>query len=103
MLTIEEKIKIFEKRFFQNFKEGVYNYPVDDISDYFFIDYDKNDSEYNKRTFKFLEVAKSEQDIIQISNLLISRVLKYDDTDGLENIIESFTNDGFILLEDYIA
>jgi len=100
MLDLKSKIVFFKKRLFLNFRKGFYRYPEDDIADYFFMDYDENDITYNETKFKFLKIAKSEKDILQISDLLVSKVLKYDDADGLENIIENFINNGFLLFDE---
>ena len=91
-MTIEDKIEIFQKNLLKDFE--------DDIFDYFFLDYDRNDIKYNKVRFSFLDNLKSEKEIIKVLEGITSSVIKHEHHDNLENIIESYISRGFIILED---
>lgn len=98
-MNIQDKIQVFENNINTKFEVDKYSYPEDDIADYFFLDYDKNDLEYNKVRFSFLETLKSEKEIIKMIDGLIHQVIKHDYHDSIENIIENYISCEFVVLE----
>jgi hypothetical protein len=97
-LNIEDKIQIFQNNLDKYFEIDKYNYPEDDICDYFFLDYQKNDFRYNKVQFSFLETLESEKEIIKLIDGLIHQIIKYDHEDSIENIIGNYISCGFTQL-----
>jgi len=99
-LKLEDKIKIFEKNLSKCLEVDKYNDTEDELYDYFFLSYEKNDTLFNKKRFSFLENLKSEKEIIRVIDGIISAVIKHEHHDSSENIIESYINSGFIFLDD---
>ena len=98
-MKIEDKIQIFKNQLDKYFEVDKYNYPENDIYDYFFLSYTKNDVEYNNIQFSFLNSLKSENEIIKVIDAIISRCREHRDDYNLENTIESYIACDFLFLE----
>jgi len=98
-MNVENKIEIFKQILFKRSEDSSCNSIEDEIYNYFFLSYDENDTLFNKEYFLFLEDLKSEKEIERVVEGIISRVLKHEHHDSLENIIEGYIHYGFIFLE----
>lgn len=79
MLTIEEKIKYFEKYLFDINHN---NCMMDELHLYFF--------ELQNGSFNFLNQLESYADIENKVKFIVSKMFMHDHEDGLSNIIENY-------------
>jgi hypothetical protein len=81
MLSFDDKIKLFQNTL--EIKNGNY---ADDIKDEIFFYFFENE-----RSFHFLNLLKSEDDIIKKVDFLVSKIIMHEHQEGINTLIEQYT------------